>query len=459
MALVVLWTAFLTFLSPAPSIPVPADLNQLDSQLREYVLEKVEWVRQKPRNADRHSTLALTYGVNGLWLEARAAFENAARLNPAQPLARMYVGVAAQELGTLDDALKIFRETATNFPDFAPGQYRLGTLLLRVGNVDEAESAFERLTALAPQEWRGHAGLGEVKLKRGLAADAAKLLERAIQLEPRAKSAHYLLGQAYRALGRTEDAELELGLGRNATNYPMPDAWSETALTHSKLLQAQIEMANDLSEEGQPRKAVEVLAKAFVYHPDNVGLMNQLAIALHRSDQPNKARAVLQELLQKDPRSVPGLVTLSLAQQRLEEHEPALATAERAIALAPDLAQPYVAKANALLAMERDDDALEALRTAARLDPQNADVLIEMGDILWRNLNRLLEAKQQYNTARRLNPALAAAYVRLADLHVQLGELNEAQEALDKLTRVAPKNPDLPILRNRLGAAKEKTPP
>src|SRR5205823_10801629 len=129
---------------------------------------------------------------------------------------------------------------------------------------------------------------------KGLNAEAARWLERAIQLDPSAKSAHHLLGQAYRQLGRSEEAEFEVGLGRNSADFPMPDAWSKTATEHVRLLQDQIQMANDLSNEGQFLKAVEVLAKAFAYHPNNISLMNQLAIALNRSDQPHKARAVLQ---------------------------------------------------------------------------------------------------------------------------------------------------------------------
>jgi len=368
----------------------------------------------------------------------------------------MYVGVAAQELGELNQAVEIFRELISKFPSFPQGYYRLGAVLPRTGALDEAETAFRRLIELAPDEWRGFAGLGEVELRKGRPAEAAQHLERAVQLDFNAKTAHHLLGQAYRSLGRPDDAELVLQLGRNASDSPMLDEWSRTAYQHTKLLQDQIQMANEFWEEGHPEKAVEILAKAFVYQPDNLSLMNQLAIALNRSEQPHKARTILQRALQIDDHFVPALITLSLVQQKLNESAPALATAERAIALAPNIAQCHVAKANALLALEHDEEAIAALETARRIDPQNAEIPMQIADILWRNLNRPLEAKQHYEAARKLDPIFAPIYVRLADLNLQLGNASEARQAIAKLRRVAPNLPELSLLEERLRKFTEK---
>jgi tetratricopeptide (TPR) repeat protein len=450
------FAAYLALRPSAPEIPQPANLDKLDPQLRDYLQQKIGWTREKPRHSERHSTLGLVYAANGLWNEARLSFENAARLNPREPLAWLYVGLAIQETGDAAAAMNAFRETTLRFPEFAPGFYRLGNALLRAGETAPASSAFERLTALAPREWRGYAGLGEARLRSGQPAEAVKLLEKAVSLDSRARTAHHLLGQAYQALGRKDDAELELALGRNPTDGPMPDTWSGMAAEHIHLLQSEIQMAGELADEGHPREAIEILAKAFVEHPDNVSLMNQLAIILIKSGQPNKAYAVLEQALQKDPRSVPALVTLSFCYEKLEKHDKSLAVAEQAIALAPNIAQPHIAKANTLLAMERDDEALAALDTALRADPQNAGILIQMGDVLWRNLNRLNDAKERYLSARTLDPVSAPLHARLADLQLQLGEITEARATINRLRRIAPELPDLTILDGRLQKLESK---
>jgi tetratricopeptide (TPR) repeat protein len=442
--------AYLGFRPPAPAVSAPENLTQLEPQLRDYISQTLGWVREAPRRADRHATLGLIYAVNGLWKEAHQAFQNAALLDSNEPLAMMYVGVSTQEQNDFGEAIKSFRELTVRFPNFAPGFYRLGYALLRTGNVDEAERAFTRLTALAPEEWRGHAGLGEIMLRKGQNAAAVLFLEKAVHLDFNAKSAHHQLGQAYQNLGRQEEAEWELQLGRNADHSPMPDAWSQTASRHIRILQGQSQLATEFADAGEPAKAVELLVKAYAYHQDNPTLMNQLAIALNRSGQPAKACQILKKALEKDERNVPALITLSLCQQKLDQNDAALATAERAITLAPNIAQGYVAKANALLATERDNDALAALESAARLDPQNAEIPMEIGDVLWRNLNRPMEAKERYEMARKLDPVLLPVYVRLADLYLQLKEINPARTCLDKARRLSPNLPDLAVLDQQL---------
>lgn len=443
--------AYARLRTPTPEVPAPKDLAKLEPQLRDYVTANLQWVREAPRRADRHARLGLIYAVNGLWFEARQAFQNAALLDGNEPLAQMYIGVASQETGDFNAAAKTFREVTTRFPKFAPGFYRLGYVELRTGNLDDAEKAFQRLTILSPQEWRGHAGLGEIMIRKGRFSDAVPWLEKALQLEPAAKIAHHLLGQAYRGLGRVEAAEWEQQLGKNAEASPMPDAWSAAAIQHIRVLQDQVQLANECFETGEPGKAVEILERAFAYHPDNFSLMNQLAIALNRANQPQKARALLRQALDKNDRYVPALITLSLCLQMLNENEAALATAERAMTLAPDVPQSHIAKANALLALERDSDALGALQFARRLDPKNAEIPMQMGDILWRNLNRVIEAKERYEEARNLDPVLVPILVRLGDLYLHLGDLDQARACLARLRRLSPALPELRVLEERLG--------
>ena len=153
--------------APGITVPTPANPNDLEPQLRSYVEEKVRWVRDAPQDPRRQATLGVVYAANGLWAEARAAFENVVRLTPEEPLAHLYMAVCAQELGAPEQALELFRRLTRRFPGFPQGFYRLGEAALRAGRTDEARQAFERLTQLAPQEWRGHAGLGEVALRLG----------------------------------------------------------------------------------------------------------------------------------------------------------------------------------------------------------------------------------------------------------------------------------------------------
>ncbi len=430
--------------------PVPPDLARLEPQLRDYIQEKVTWVREEPADPMRHATLGMVYAANALWASALPAFENAARLDPAEPLAHLYVAISLQELGRPAEALQRFRHITARFPDFAPGHYRLGEALLRSGDAAEAEPSFERLTVLAPKEWRGYANLGDIHLRRGDFAGAVTLLEQALALDPAAKNAHYLLGLALRGLGRAEDAQRELSLGLNAEHYPMPDAWSATASQHMRLLPDLFEQARGYADAGEAPKAVRLLEPLAAYHPTNPAVLLNLAIAYDRAGQPYKGRPILQNIIQMDPARLPAYVALAACFQGLGDMQNALLTADKAIQIGPDHAESYLAKANALLALERDADALEALKSAARCDPRNPEIQIELGDVYLRNLNRPFDAAACYEQAVALDPALFTALIRVADVRIRLRQPGPARVALEAARKIAPREAVLVALEKRL---------
>ncbi|MBI2947824.1 MAG: tetratricopeptide repeat protein [Verrucomicrobia bacterium] len=434
----------------APQPPFPQELAKLDPHVRAYVSETLKWVRGAPRDWDRQATLGIVYAANSLWLEARLAFSNVVHLNPNEPLAHLYVGISNQELGEPGQALNVFREVTRRFPNFAQGYYRLGDAFLKAGDLDQAERAFQRLVELAPKEWRGYAGLGDVQLRRGKFNEAVSWLEKAVRLDWSAARAHHLLGMALRESGRTQEAEIELSLGVNAVSYPMPDAWSERAPEHMKLLQDQLVMADEAAQAGQPQRSVRILEEALMFHPTNNMILNNLAIAHNRSGQPQKARPLLLKLLQSDARYLPAHITLSFTSQLLGANQEALVHAERAVELAPTTAQAHVAKANALLAMERDHDAVAALEAAFGCDPKNAEIQVELGDVKWRNLDRPDEARDHYKKAIQLNRTLLKAHLRLAELAIEKADAAEADTATQMIRRLSPSEPSLVLLERRL---------
>ena len=441
---------------PAPPVPIPSNLAGLDPMLRNYVTEKVAWVRESPRDSNRQATLGLVYAANGLWPEAGLAFQNAAQLDPQQPLALLYLAVCQQELGQPDRALGLLRELTNHFPSFAPGFYRLGDYALRVGGIEEAEHAFRRLIKLAPREWRGFAGLGEVNLRRGDAAGAASLLEQAMRIDPTAKPVHALLGQAYQRQGRAGEAQRELALGLNASHYPMPDAWSEQAQQHMRLPFDLIEMAQDYIKTGAPAKAVQLLEKAAPFHPDHPSLLVTLASAYTLAGEPWKARPILDHVLQVDTSCVPAYVALSGCDLALGQVDQALNNADRAILLDTNRAEPYLAKANALLAQERDAEAVAALELAHRCDSNNAQILLDLGDIRLRNLDQPDLALADYRLATARDPSLVLAHLRVAELSLKMGDRSSAVASLEAARQLAPTDPTIAAALERL---KRKPPP
>jgi tetratricopeptide (TPR) repeat protein len=449
LVIVILFRTVSERLSPAPPVPVPAHMEALQPQLRDYIQAQVEWVERDPRQMERHATLGIVYAANQLWREALASFQNAATLRPREPLAHLYTAIATQEIGDQEGALQLFRELSRRFPAFPQGLHRHGETALRAGLLEEASDVFERLVEVAPDEWRGHAGLGEIELRRGQSAQAAEHLERAVALDPQALNARSLLGLAYRGLGRMEEAEFQLRLGQDSQSYPMPDPWGDTAHQHMRLIQDQVEVARGHSMAGHHDRAIGMLLEALSYDQTNLALMNNLAIALNRADRPDHALQVVHKIREFDSNNLSALITASMAAHALGEMDQALNWADRAVAQSPETTQAHLARANALLGQRRDEDALEALLAAARCDPRDAEIQMEIGDLLVLNFDRPDEALVHYQRASRLNPILSGAPLRLARLHIERFEFDEARREIDRLRLLDPAHPGLPLLEEQ----------
>jgi len=426
----------------------------LGPQLRAYLESHQAWVQASPADPQRQAVLGMVFAANALWSQAWLSFSNVVRLHPTEPLGALYLAIATDELGDAAGALSRLETLTERFPSFPQGFYRLGQLSLRTGDVATAETAFTRLIKLAPAEWWGYAGLGEVLLRRGQTDEAIRWIERAVELAPDAAPARHLLGTAYRGSKRLEEAAIELKLGTSDFSYPMPDPWSESAHAHMLLLQDQIDRAGQYVRHGQADRAVQLLATALHYEPNNISLLNNLAIALNEDDKPAQAVAALERVLELEPANLPAHINLSLSLRQLDRPQDALAWADKARRLSPKTAQVHLARANALLALEQDETAVAALSDAAACEPRNADIRLELGNILLLNLGREEDALAAFRLAVELDPAHLGAWLRLADLRLERGEHQSASEALLLLERIAPSLPMLAELRSRLEAVR-----
>lgn len=406
----------------APRVGEPAAGTGIDPAVRDHVASLAGVARLRPRDAEARAALGIALAANGLWKEAREAFQASSILNPGEPLAPMYAAIALQELSDGPGSLREFRDVAARFPGFAPIWYRVGEASLRLGDLDAADQAFSKLVRLAPRESRGPMGLSEVRLRRGDATNALPLAERALELEPGSRPALYLLGQIFRSLGRDEEARVAISAGTGEARQPMTDPWAETAPEQVRLLPGVFQQAEALSAIGRPEAAVELLERARRFHPDHPGLLNQIAVALNRSGNPQRALDLLAPLLVKDPKAVALRITRSHSLAQLGNLEAAASEAREAVHLAPRLAQSHLALANAHLAAEQDAEALLALEEASRCDPANAEILVESATIRWRNLREGGPALGLLNTALEIRPSLMPALRLRAEIQQAVGD-------------------------------------
>jgi tetratricopeptide (TPR) repeat protein len=153
---------------------------------------------------------------------AITAAQKALSLNPKMPLLHELLGEIALAESRGSDATSEFEQERALNPLYGGVYDRLGDAYLRAGEYDKAQQALNRAVLLEPTSTGPYILLGKVLLKQRNAAMATMYLERARTMDPNNFMTHSLLGQAYRAAGRTQDAERETAkaIEIQATNTP-----------------------------------------------------------------------------------------------------------------------------------------------------------------------------------------------------------------------------------------------
>ena len=423
-----------------PSTVLPSDLQRIDPAVADAIRRQAAEMNAAPERIEPVQTLCLIYEANMLWDLARKCFEVVAAAAPEDLLWRYHLAIAAHETGRTGESTQMLGELARLNPGFAPLQQRLGEALLQSGDLAGAEAAFRRVIELEPAAAVGHAGLGNVLLRRQQYPAAIEVLEQAVGLDPSYRAARYLLGLAYRGAGRPEDAARELAMGLDAETRYLPDLLTARLGQYRVSSTARMAQGMALLGAGRADQAAAVLEQALVYEPDNITLLNNLAIAYMYQGRLDLAHQTLQRALHLDDQKFSTYLNLSSWALRSGKSDQALDFADAAVARASELYQTHLSRARVLVYMGRHEEALESLETAARLNTRSPEPFAMLADQQVR-LGRLDEAESNYRDALSVAPDFFPAYLGLAQIYMRKGQPAEAQSAVQKAAELAPGHP------------------
>ncbi|MBN2471585.1 MAG: tetratricopeptide repeat protein [Anaerolineae bacterium] len=208
--------------------------------------------------------------------------------------------------------------------------------------------------------------------------------------------------------------------------------------------------------------------------PNDVAIHYELAHMLITNGRAEEGVRAAEKAINADPYSPEAWAIQGMAYEWLGEFELALPRLYRALELDPQNATAYSFLAETYMDMGNAEEALEAAETALELDPTNFNVQRNYGYVseftaqydqamqayerafqlepsrayIAFNLVDLYRRQNQYDRAVSLlrdvidrNPESAAAYARLANiLLADLGEREQARDAAERCTAIAPNN-------------------
>ena len=141
------------------------------------------------------------------YVEARAAYLEALRLDPNLAVSQAHLGLVLRREGKYGDALPWLKRSVEFKPANADFWLSLAELFGDMEEFAEAIPCWERVLALDPQRVQAHLGLGWACQEEGRLDDAARYFRTAAQLQPDSGMAQLNIGGLYEEMGQLSEAE------------------------------------------------------------------------------------------------------------------------------------------------------------------------------------------------------------------------------------------------------------
>jgi Tfp pilus assembly protein PilF len=194
---------------------------------------------------------------------ARAALDEAIRLDPSLPHAYLYRALVTMETGKLADAEADFKKALALAPEDATVRRFYGEELAEAGQYDAAEEHYKKALALEPENADVIYLYGRLLRDRGQLEAAIAKFEEHARILPTGTS-HHALGEIFLRKGDLERAakEFELDLATDETCY-----------------ESRVNLAGLALEQEQWATARDHYRKSLEFHPADARALSGLGMA------------------------------------------------------------------------------------------------------------------------------------------------------------------------------------
>ena len=454
VALIVVGLVWWLRLSIGAEPPVPRNFSDLDPLVQDVVAEALEYVRGTPGSTRMWMQLGLVYEANALKDLAQECYEQVVSVQDSNAKAWYRLALVQDALGESDRASGTLRRMLELDDTYAPSRWRLGFWQLRSGELEQAREQFTRSLELEPNNRAARVGLARIDLSRGRPQEAAAVLEALVNEQPNDAYVHQLLGAAYRQLGRHDQAAAESQLGHGA-KPTHSDPWADEVRSYTTGYNRVMRSAQLALQSGRTDEAVQALERLYKRLPFRVPVAYNLALAYIAAGRASDAIRVSQEAMARRPKSAPLHVAFSLALEANGDSEQALSAINRGLEEDPNFGPALKQRGLLLERSHRYLQAAETLQEAARILGDDVVVLLRLGRVQL-ELERWSQAAITFDKLTVDHPNLAEGFEGLATARLELGALDEAEDAVRRaLALGATSQARVAAIRARLDALRQ----
>lgn len=309
----------------------------------------------------------------------------------------------------------------------------------------EAAQAWRSALVADPENLTACRLLSDLYIETGEYEAAVPLLEKLYSRTPRNPHVACRLSEAYNYLGRN-DRSLEIA--RAAVEFE-PDCSRAHAL-----------LGIQLGNQNNTTESVKALAKAYQLEPTSEKIALSFAQAQLAAIDLDGAEKTIRKVIESNPRSAMANYLLGWTYRRRsqtpENVRAAIDAFEKAVQLDPSRKDAFVELGKLYAQTKRYEEARVVLESLWQSPPRSPQVAFTLAQVyralkmpaqaekMTRDFKQLNEEQEEYNSLRKrlqTDPSSIDVPVRMAELSLKRGDLQEASVLLREALR---RNPDHP---------------
>lgn len=405
---------------PPPSVQSPA--------IAAHLRDRYEAARGAGASASAVGDLCVAYHADMFFDLAERCYAVADARGPGDWRWTYYRALIQSERGGGDELVASLLQVVAAARDFGPAWLRLGDAHFKAGRRMEAAEAWERVLALpggrddagdpphlteVPTAAYASLGLARIALAAGEFERARGVLEGVVAATPQFGPARRLLADSYRALGREEDAALQVArAGRLPPYAPAHDPLVDVLARESRNATFLLRLASEANLSVNARWSEYLTRRALEFEPDNPEVVVKLGRILRTVGRDEDALPLFLRYHEMVPGDHEGLAHIGSCLSALGRYEEA---------------EPYLRQAAEAL-----DDPVTHFNLG----------------LLFAVTGRAEQAIAAYQRALERDPGHGDARMNLAAVFARLGDMDRAAR---ELTRVVGDDPENAVARTNLG--------
>jgi tetratricopeptide (TPR) repeat protein len=434
----------------------------------EMVIEPMtRLLKKRPDLRSAAFLLATAYGSLDRFDDAAVVIQEQAKLTPNDPQPQAVLGLTLRQAKRYKEARDAFEKAAQLAPDNLAVLHQLVELDLLDKHFDAARQRVRRQFQKNPDAPVAHFLDGKILCAEGKWDSAEAELQKAIQLDPNFSSAYDLLVRTYLATNKLPQAvsQLEALLSKNPNNTPAlmtlglvyeqmkdypkeRDAYEKLLSINPNFAPALNNLAYLYSERlDDLNKAYDLARKAHDHQPQDASASDTFGWIVYKRGDYQQALPILQESAEKAGDNPEIQFHLGMTAYMMGQTDLAKVALKKAASAPKDFPGKDESKRRLALlesgAGPSSELSVAQLEAMTKEHPNDLISQIRLGEA-YQKQGAADKAAAAFEQAVKVNPKLASAVIKLAELYA--GPLHNGQKALTyakKARELAPADPQV----------------